>query len=214
VENVDTINFTYRANFAYGPRIDLRGGEIAPGAIEEADGSSEIEMEINAPDSVGLFIIGTDGQENVEAGTLPDGRIGVNLNADEATPDVDVSMPASEGETLGGQLLGGNDRFDASGGSLLPGSPAAMELFLRSGGDGADELIVGSVGSYAVGGKGRDTIVGGPGPDRTLSGGPGDDLVLARAGLKDGVQCGEGDDRYTASGSDRVASGCERRLSR
>lgn len=108
-------------------------------------------------------------------------------------------MPA--GADFGAELFDGNDRVDASGGSLLPGSPAAIELFLRSGGANADVLIAGLKDAYMVGGAGRDRITGGQGYDR-IGGGPGDDSVFVRGGGDDAVQCGSGTDTYAADKAD------------
>lgn len=209
VTNIDSIDFEYAGDQPYGPVINLRAGPFAPGASAEADGTSEIEMSLLGSTSTSIFFVGSSGRDNIEAGTLPGGEIGINLNAGEETPDVDVTMP-DEG-ILGGSFRDGNDRFDASGGALAPGSPAAVELFLRNGGPGSDELVAGSVGSYIVGGLGGDRIVGGAGSDRTLAGGLGDDTVLARGGGRDALLCGGDRDRYSASGEDRVFD-CERRV--
>lgn len=202
VNNVDRITQRWRGGEqAYGVGVDLSGGQLAPGATPEADGTSEIEIKASGSPAMSDFITGGEGEEFVELGTLPDGQIGVNLNAaDElGSPDVDLTLPPDG--IFGAELFAGNDRFDASGGSVLPGSPAEVELFVRSMGADADEIVGGAQGGAMVGGEGRDHIVGGRGPDR-IGGGPGDDAMLVRGGGKDSVECGEGNDSYEADARD------------
>jgi Ca2+-binding RTX toxin-like protein len=198
----------WRGAQAYGPNIDLRGGRLAPGATAEADGTPEIEVEIKGAPQIGFFVIGSRGGDSVELGTFPDGTIGVNLNAaTESAADADITMPPDG--IFGAELLAGHDRLDASGGSLLPGSPAQVELFIRSMGANADEIVGGAQESAMVGGDGRDRIVGGAGPDR-IGAGPGDDFVAVRGGGPDSVQCGADFDTYEADRDDDLRL-CERR---
>jgi Ca2+-binding RTX toxin-like protein len=71
------------------------------------------------------------------------------------------------------------------------------------------------------GGRGQDTVSGGPGNDRlfarahrdpftdTLNGDEGDDRILVRDGQSDVVNCGAGFDRVVADRTDTVAADCE-----
>jgi hypothetical protein len=210
VTNIDRIVAIYRdEEFSFGPSINLGGGSLAPGATDEGDGSSEIEIDIVGPAETGLHVIGTNEVDEIELGSLDADTTGINLNpGTEAAPDVDVTMPI--GRWFGAELYDGNDRLDASGGMTLPGAPAENELFIRSMGGGADELIAGAAESNLVGGTGRDRLVGGSGLDR-IGAGPGDDVVLVRGGGRDAVQCGSGDDSVDADSEDVVRL-CEDRV--
>ena len=84
--------------------VDLSGGPLAPGATDEGDGSSEIEIEISG---IGggfdtLRITGSAGPDALAAGFLS-----VSLNADEATFDEDVTLTEQDSgvklELLGGE---------------------------------------------------------------------------------------------------------------
>ncbi|MEA2448120.1 MAG: hypothetical protein QOG63_52 [Thermoleophilaceae bacterium] len=80
------------------------------------------------------------------------------------------------------------------------------------GGRGADTLIGSTGADILTGNGGRDLIDGRGGPDR-LSGGAAGDLIEARDGVVDQVDCGPGRDRGRADRSDRL-KGCERQLRR
>jgi len=212
VTNIDLITQHWRGGEqAYGPTIHLGGGLLVPGATPEDDGTAEIEIKASGSPKMSAFIVGGTGEESIELGTLPSGRIGVNLNsADEpASADVDMTLPPDG--IFGAGLFAGNDRLDASGGSLLPASPAQVELFVRSMGTDADTVVAGAQGENLVGGPGRDLIVGGEGGDQ-VGAGPGDDTVMVAGGGKDYVECGKGDDSYAADKRDDIDH-CEMRLS-
>jgi hypothetical protein len=109
VNNTDTIDVVGSGN-GNGLTIDLWGGAFGPGKTAESPAAdSEIEF------SVGLGTSGTlevDGGSGTEAITLGEG--GINLNATESTPDVDVTMVgAPTVSILGG---GGDDAISAGGG--------------------------------------------------------------------------------------------------
>jgi hypothetical protein len=51
-------------------------------------------------------------------------------------------------------------------------------------------------------------ITGGPSPDK-ITGGTGDDVINAKDGSKDTIDCGTGSDRVTVDAIDVVSSNCE-----
>jgi Ca2+-binding RTX toxin-like protein len=157
--------------------IDLSGGQFAPGATPEANGTSEIEFSVNLLTGSGdkLRVVGGSGADNIVLGTL-----GVNLNGDD---DADVTPLGVEVFRVAAG--GGGDTVSGQGGAGT-GQPVATGLGI-GGGTGADTLL---------GGAGNDTIQGGAGPDKIrgvggndrLSGGGGDDII--RGGSGDDVQRG------------------------
>jgi Ca2+-binding RTX toxin-like protein len=130
--------------------IDLSGGAFVPGATDEGDGSSEIEIDIQLGGAaIGthdqVHIIGTAGADMFTA----DG-FAANLNAGEATPDDDLSV-SGDGEL---ELLGdeGNDEIVLAGyGDLGPEIPK-----IARGGPGDDRLFGDLNDSLLDGGSGRD----------------------------------------------------------
>jgi Ca2+-binding RTX toxin-like protein len=131
--------------------VDLSGGPLAPGATDEGDGSSEIEIDVSG---IGgsfdtLRVVGSDGPDALAAGFLS-----VSLNADEATFDEDVTLteqhPGVSLELLGGE---GDDLLSLAD----PGTPLnAFGPKTLSGGPGDDRVI----------GDGQaNTIDAGPGHD-------------------------------------------------
>jgi hypothetical protein len=106
--------------------------------------------------------------------------------APTGTNRADLLIGTSEDDVIYGR--GGPDRiFGRAGRDRLDGGPGADRIY---GGPGADRLR---------GGPGRDHLDGGPGPD----------LILARGGGADFVNCGSGGDRARVDRRDRV-KGCER----
>jgi Ca2+-binding RTX toxin-like protein len=80
-------------------------------------------------------------------------------------------------------------------------------------GEGGNDTLLGGRGNDVLfGGRGADVLDGGRGLDR-LYGGPGNDLVKARDGARDVVDCGPGRDLAFVDRLDRT-SGCERVLRR
>lgn len=127
--------------------VDLAGGQLAPGATDEGDGSSEIELEIEGTDDDAdtLRLVGSSGADAIVVQGLT-----LNLNADEEVDDDDVTVV-----TVGArfELLGGE------GDDLLSfpnyGSEAYVEKILQ-GGPGDDRLS-GDVSFVQIdGGPGRD----------------------------------------------------------
>lgn len=92
---------------------------------------------------------------------------------------------------------GGNDRIDGRRGSDC-----------LIGGAGADTLRGSGGNDRLTGGAGADTLVGGPGVN-AYKAGPGNDVVEARNGKAELVECGAGLDRARVDTRDRV-QGCEK----
>jgi Ca2+-binding RTX toxin-like protein len=189
VLNTDRISFAGEVSLL---SIDFHKGLFAPGKTDEGDGTSEIEFYLPPVDE--LFIFGTDAPDHWTFGSLPAG-LGVNFNADEPAPDIDLYAPASTSPAVGSER--GDDLLTALG---QPGvtSPYAGGVDLN-------------------GHQGNDVLLGGPGPD-TLNGnngrnymdaGPGNDLLLGDLGGRDRIRCGPGHDSAIVDHRDRVR-GCER----
>lgn len=94
--------------------VDLSAGPLAPGATDEGDGSSEIELEVELDGApIGTFdmlqIVGSGGADTIDVQQ----DFSVNLNADEETYDDDVAILGDgELELLGGD---GNDLLSLEG---------------------------------------------------------------------------------------------------
>lgn len=129
--------------------VDLSGGALAPGATDEGDGSSEVEVEVDFDQEVTaafgetLRIIGSDGADRVSTS-----GIGVNLNAGEANEDPDVS-PNTHNLNFEVVAGSGDDGVDLSQVTLFP----EIAVF---GGDGDDVLSGNGFSSRLDGGPGSD----------------------------------------------------------
>jgi serralysin len=104
----------------------------------------------------------------------------------------------------------GNDRiFGEAQDDTLTGGPGEDDL---DGGLGDDSLNGHYGDDTLVGGEGNDTLYGwygGPNDLDEFRGGPGDDVLrTADNAPGDVVDCGEGNDRYTADPGDEVTN-CE-----
>src|SRR5919201_4230830 len=89
VTNTDSIDVAFADDFDSDTVVvDLAGGPLAPGATDEGDGSSEIEIEITGGDGSfdTLRIIGSSGPDGFTTDFLA-----VNLNAGETVVDADVT---------------------------------------------------------------------------------------------------------------------------
>jgi Ca2+-binding RTX toxin-like protein len=129
--------------------IDETGGRFEPGAAAEADGDSEIEFTVTLPTgSPRLRVIGT-----AEADSFAVGTGGINLNADEATGDVDVTISGTPAISLEG--AGGDDVLSVAGGA---GTGVAGPGAAVPGGAGDDYFLAGVGGSAFDGGDGADTV--------------------------------------------------------
>jgi Ca2+-binding RTX toxin-like protein len=194
VTNTDTV--VVRAGKRVGEAyffLDFRYGLLTPGATDEGDGSSEIELDV---DLGGGEVFGRMTRRPDEVSLdFVDGRTAVNLNADEAVDDVDL-------------LVGARDAF------FVQGAGSGDELYVEQTPPlGKVELLQG-----IDGGEGEDLVRGGPGSN-VLSGGLGDDVVDAGAGRdfvyayggSDQIDCGPGRDIVLVIGKRHRLRNCERK---
>jgi hypothetical protein len=214
VTNVDRI--AYRAGVNVGPSVELNleGGALAPGATDEGDGSSEIEISF---DRISILLVeGSSGGDDMVAGRLGK-HTALNLDAGEARPDADLLVPLRfEMLTLLG--LGGDDRVSSSGGGGLgPLQPNQLEGGTTLVGGRDDDVLIGSPGSDDLAaGIGDDTLKAGGGHDLLLPGagsdsvfaGSGKDLSYADDGEKDRIGCGPAVDFAQIDGRD-ITKACE-----
>ncbi|HYH57631.1 MAG TPA: calcium-binding protein [Thermoleophilaceae bacterium] len=164
--------------------IDLRGGPFAPGAVNEAGFSDEVEFDLD----VGTVKIeGKEGPDLIRIGTG-----GVNLNPSgeggkQGPYDPDVLL--SPAGTLRIEGNTGDDTVSGIGG-LGTGSEAASG-FSAAGDDGTD-LLEGGAGSDSLSGGvvgGSDTLRGRGGDDNffrypaIVEGGAGSDTFFAQSAM-------------------------------
>ena len=106
VANTDTIELPFPDDFEPDTVVvDLSGGPLAPGATDEGDGSSEIEIEVNRGDGSfdTLRIVGSSGPD-----ALITDFIAVNLNGNETVADNDLTAD----ELISLELIGGEGDDD------------------------------------------------------------------------------------------------------
>jgi hypothetical protein len=183
VNNVDTMNIS-----SDGTTLDFKGGPFAPGLTPEADGTSEIE--INMP--IGLLSGALDfnwggADEHIAIGALSRTVVGINLNAGHGDSDADLQLTSPNRKDLrllsvDFHLARGDDTVEAGGPGLK--GPGNLGLAAIYGGPGDDNL---------AGGDGIDFLYAGPGGDN-LEGNGGTDYIYTRDGNGDFVDCGKGED--------------------
>lgn len=149
VNNTDTIAVTGSgAGLEDDLTLDLSGGSFAPGKTDEGDDDPEIELAMDLPGGGVLRIAGGPGADVLALGTA-----GANLNADEAVPDVDVTLAGPAAWELAGRQ--GPDVLRITGGA---GTGAPATGVTVDGGTGADLVVAGGGGSDLDGGGGNDTL--------------------------------------------------------
>jgi hypothetical protein len=235
VHNIDEIELVQPSSGSFPEffegelMVDLQDGLLAPGATPEADGS-EIELSMPSKDRVPFLIfslVTTHGPDEITAVTSIREGTELNLNAGEATDDVDLDLPAIIFSSV--YLGSGDDVVRAKNGFKALDRFAVGLAFegergddrirasLASGGKGDDELIGGRRTNVFLGGEGhdllrgkngRDILVTETGRDR-LFGGGGDDLLVAADNNGDRAHCGGNRDRAVIDRRDK-RSGCER----
>ena len=194
VTNTDTV--VVRAGKRVGEPylfLDFRYGFLTPGATDEGDGSSEIELDVDL-DGGEVFGRMTRGPDEVGLDFV-DGRTAVNLNADEAAADVDLLVGARDAFFVQG--AGSGDEL-----SVEHSPPLGKAEFLQGidGGEG-DDLLTGGPGANALsGGFGSDIVNAGAGPD----------FVFAYGG-RDQIDCGPGRDTVAVIGKHHRLRNCERK---
>lgn len=222
VSNTETIAVTGTGT-PVEVRIDLSGGVLAPGLTTETDGgTSEIEISITLPTgSPTLRITGTAVTDTVVVGSA-----GINLNADEATPDVDLTISGSPIIFVEGG--DGADTLSVAGGTA---EGSAVPSAILAGDAGDDLLLAGSGPNTLDGGEGTDTadyaaatqlLLADLGAVRALhadgsidvlaaienlTGSPGDDTIIGDAG-DNVLRGGAGNDVLDgADGNDELTGG-------
>ncbi len=135
--------------------FDLTGGALEPGFSDETGNSDEIETELNFPEG--------NSDIRVVGGTAADswsfGDLGINLNANEQAPDLDVAlMDDSRSHVDEYRVLGafGNDKLDGSGAKATGGANSLP--FLASGSYGNDVIWPGDEDDNVDGGAGKDVV--------------------------------------------------------
>lgn len=146
----------------------------------------------------------------------------------EATPlRLSLDRAANDGATGEGDNIGPDGSVENIVGGIkadvITGSAAANRLRGQEGNDtikglGGNDNIDGSsnndtldggTGTDAIEGNfGNDTVIGGPGRD-TLRGGADSDLIKARDGVGEAINCGFGVDRAEVDRGDNVGTLCE-----
>ncbi len=215
VTNVDSIQYAAGVNVGPSVQLDERGGAFAPGASDEGDGSSEIEISFDRLSS--MIVAGTPGNDDITVGR--DGpRTGLNLDAAESKPDLDLQIPRRF-ESLAVLGLGGADRISLAavhkrfkggaphvgGDGLVIAGEAGADVLIGSAGD---EGLAGGPGADLLrAGSGDDILELGGGRDRAFGGG-GTDFIYAMDGRRDRVNCGRSLDFAHVDARDRL-KGCE-----
>jgi hypothetical protein len=224
VTSIDRIKIDSFDNFL----LDLSRGPLAPGATDEGDGTSEIEIE--AKDVIdGVEVRLGAESDRVRLGEIENRASGVNLNAGDESPGtadpdlIGVEGFFSIGQSVAGIIRGGagNDVITATGGPGFEGPYPAAAFLGGSGGDDRLVLATNRRGYLAAagGGPGDDAIRGSAGPE-ILVGGGGRDRIMAGAGRdlvgtddgspEDAADCGRGRDALYLDRGDE-ARGCEHR---
>jgi RTX calcium-binding nonapeptide repeat (4 copies) len=201
VRSVDTISYASRARID-GLTIDIGEGRLGPGATDEGDGSSEIEVEarLGSDDPV-LAIYGSGRRESVTLGLGA-----VNLDSSERRDDADVLFQAIH-ERLEFQLGGSRDFFSTAVSDGFDGSYRGEVTAV--GGSGRDRLVGGATDQVLVGDTGRDTMIGGPGPDMLFGDEYGPEPEFEQLIAQDSMRCGGGEDEAFVDPRDRARQ-CER----
>jgi len=138
--------------------IDLSGGPLAPGDTNEADGSSEIEIEITGA-SFGLVVTGKTSADLIGLGADADTpAVGaVNLNENESVWDADVTFDIADLVSADLQLGGGADVYSAALGSAGELDPIVDRPITVTAGAGPDTMAA-HVGGVFDGGDAGDTL--------------------------------------------------------
>lgn len=176
---VDTIQIAGSGNL----RLDTRSRPFAPGRTPEADGASEIEIDVEVTSATIQF--------NLGAG--PDVLVLTDTQGD-FFGDGDLDDFTFDGAHRYTVIAGAGD--DLIDGSALVVSDATLmggagDDFLRGGrimhGDDGDDILIARAGSSATfdGGPGDDVSIGGAGPDRFMTGriADGADVFIGGAGV-------------------------------
>ena len=175
VSTTDSISITIDTGTSI--TIDLSAGPFAPGATDEQDGSSEIEIDVATADQ-GAKLLSVTGSPFADFLAADDLTGTLTLNTDEEVPDVDVTMEAAfdlfEIDGAGGadyidiahtygHVLGGE-------GNDIIGSIDNEEAQIDGEGGGDQVTFAGSTAPIQLLGDESTMIVGDPGgPYQQLS---------------------------------------------
>jgi uncharacterized delta-60 repeat protein len=117
---------------------------------------------------------------------------------------IDILTGSAVGDEIFGRT-GADQIFGLRGDDCLYGERGNDEI---NGGDGNDYVSGGAQDDRLFGGNGNDRLYGGRGRN-TYSGGSGSDVILARNGKTEKIDCGAGRDRAKVDRADRVRN-CEK----
>ena len=206
VRNVDTIDYASKANID-GLTIDLAHGRLGPGATDEGDGSSEIEVDAQlGRDKPVLTIYGSGRRERITIGRMAGGEGALNLNAAESNDDPDVLFSAAK-ERVDVDLGVGRDFYSSAETDGFDGPYRGEATAI--GGPEHDRLVGGPERDVLVGDTGRDTMLGGGGRDILFGDEYGPEPDFEQLIAADRLLCGAGRDRAYVDPADHPA-GCER----
>jgi len=162
---VATVNNTERIaifragnDMSGGVNVDLSGGPLAPGAIAEADGQSEVEVQISDTGKINfpqndfsneLKITGSAQADVITAAGNGQTNFGTDADVDIRTfKPLETTVEAGEGDDI------------LRVGSLVPLPPGSRAVTLN--GQGGKDTVVGTDGTF-------DRLIGGNGDDRLYS---------------------------------------------
>jgi hypothetical protein len=237
VNNTDLVRMRIDAEGTTEGRLSLRRGPFAPGRAPES-GVPEIEvLTTTREDDAELRIEGTRRDDRFRAGRLDGARwANLNPNAEGVSPDADLRLPSAGGGMVGFAMERGDDTVTVNGGPEFNGPLGAKFLYVDLG-RGADYYRGRHPSTFVFGGRGADTVVTGGhfdlvfdnhgddsiqtrgafdlvaavgGRDRVWLG-RGGDIVYAKDGHRDRVNCGPGWDEAALDARDRARS-CEGEL--
>jgi Ca2+-binding RTX toxin-like protein len=203
VANTDTIVVATTGAAPTEVAIDQTNGRFEPGATAEPDGTSEIEFTIDLPLGAPILrIVGTPDADEIVVGAD-----GINLNAAEASGDVDVTI-ASGVPQIVVQGAAGADTLSVGGGlgTGAAGPGAALE-----GQEGDDLLLPGVADSAFDGGAGTDTadFGGANGVTVDLQAGTVQGAGASAIQAVENVTGSPGDDELTGDDAPNVLAGAD-----
>jgi hypothetical protein len=198
-------------------------GRVPPGhdPVKEEDGAESGGSEPPEPQPPAAApVLEDDDVSQGEEPAVPD----ASGQGDETGCREDFAADSGDDETE-------DDALASRAGTTRPRDPnrggRGPDRFV--GDSGVDHFFGGAGDDYLDGGGGADELRGGPDDDVLVTGarsaraakrvikrgdyangGPGDDLIRARNGRRDHVECGGGRDRVQAERGDIVSRNCER----
>ena len=163
ISTTDSIHVSVPSDAEAFFTIDLSAGPFAPGATDEQDGSSEIEIDVSTADQTPRLLI-VEGSPFADFISVDDLADTVNLNTDEAVPDIDVTLDQ------------------------------VYDLFMIDGGDGADYLDTAYTAGHVIGGNGNDILGSIDNGEAQIDGAGGFDQVTFAASTAPIQLLGDGTD--------------------